>query len=104
MEGTRVYGQSDDNVYAEGDIDGQYSCYGIDENPAMLIASDGTLFMIKYGKADLAIWGITIIKKGTLFDRLEICGNDNADIYSDIIYFKNGLRFIYACSEWEKIQ
>lgn len=104
MEGTRVFGQSDDNVYAEGDIDGQYTEYGLSDNPAMLIASDGTLFTIKYGKADLAIWAINLIKQGSLFDRIEHCGNDDADIYSDIIYFKQGLRFIYACSEWEKIK
>ncbi len=104
MEGTRVFGQSDDNIYSEGEVDGQYTSYALDTDPTMLIASDGTIFTIVYGKGDLGIWAIIVIKKGSLFDKFVICTDEDADIYSDIIYFKKGIKFIYACSEWEKIQ
>ena len=103
---TKIYGQSDDNIYTEGDYSGQYAYYGTDEQEhgILLVINDGTILEIKYGKGDLAIWGIQVIKKGILFDRIEYCDNEDANIYSDIVFLKEGIKFIYACSDWEKIK
>lgn len=30
---------------------------------------------VKYGKADLALWGIQVVRVGDLFDRLETCSD-----------------------------
>ena len=105
VTGTRVFGQSDDNVYLEGEYEGQYSSYktASTKKGILLIFSDGSILQIRYGKAELAIWGINLVRKGSLFDRIDYCNDDDADIYSDIAYFKEGISFVYGCSEWEKI-
>lgn len=104
--GTKVYGQSDDLVEFEGDVYGEVGCYGTDdrEEGVLLICSDGTLLEIKYGKADMAIWGITILNKGNLFTELETCLDENKNPSSDIAHFKEGLKWAYASTEWEKVR
>ena len=103
---TKVYGQSDDNIYLDGEYNGQYTYYGTytAEKGILLIFNDGSILEIKYGKAELGIWGINIIRKGDLFDRIEYCNNEDADISSDIAYFKKGISFVYGCSRWERIR
>ncbi len=103
---SQVYGQSDDNVYIDGDYSGQYSYFSnnYEKKGIMLILSDGTILEIKYGKAGLGIWGILVIKKGVLFDHIDYCIDDDADIYSDIAYFRKGISYVYGCSEWELIK
>ena len=103
---TKVYGASDDLVEVEGDINGEVGCYGTDDNEhgVLIILSDGTLLEVKYGKSDMAIWGITLIKAGDLFDRIEPCSDEDADPYSDIAYFRSGLKWSYAATDWEKVK
>ena len=103
---TRVYGASDDLIEFEGDVRGEVGCYGTDdqEHGVLLICSDGTLLEAKYGKADMAIWGITLIKQGDLFEGLELCNDEDAKTYSDVAHFKPGLKWIYAAKEWEKVK
>ena len=101
---TKVYGASDDLIEFEGDVSGEYSCYGTDEkHGVLLIFSDGTLLEVKYGKSDMGIWGISVIKEGDLFEVVELCEDENANIYSDIAKFNNGLKWAYAANEWEKV-
>lgn len=106
MKQTKIYGQSDDNIYVDGEYSGQYTYFGTldSDKGILLIVSDGTILEIKYGKLDLGIWGINIIKTGNLFDRIDYCTDEDAEIYSDIAHFKEGISFIYACSEWEIIK
>lgn len=103
---TEVYGCSDDLIEFDGDVSGEVGCYGTDEDEhgVLVNCNDGTLFEVKYGKADMGIWGITIINQGTLFDHIEYCNNEDADPYSDVIYFKDGLKWAYASKEWEKVK
>mgnify|MGYP001018339434 FL=1 len=84
----------------------QYSKYGTDdeEKGILLIASDGTLLEIKYGKLDDSIWGIKVLKQGELFDHIDFCNSSEEDIYSDIVYLKTGIKWVYACASWEKIE
>jgi len=101
---TKIYGQSDDNIYFEGDIDGQLDCcYGTDdrEKGILITCSDGTIFEVKYCKNVPGVWGIIVLNKGILFDRIEPCTDPNADIYSDIVYMKDGVKSAYfATRNW----
>jgi len=103
---TKIYGASDDLIEFDGDVEGEIGNYGTDdrEHGELVIFSDGTLLEVKYGKADMAIWGITVIAKGILFDCFEPCSDEDADPYSDVVYFKDGLKWAYGASEWEKVK
>jgi len=105
---TMVYGASDDLIEIEGDVSGEvnYIPDGDDEKKdsgALLVFSDGTILAVKYGKAKGGIWAIETIKKGVLFDRIEECDDENADPYSDQSFFKDGLKWGYAATRWEKV-
>jgi len=104
---TNVYGASDDLVEFDGDVCGEVGCFGTDEpeHPGVLLVfSDGTLAVAKYGKAGMGVWGITLIAKGTLYDNLEVCSADAADEHSDMLIFKDGLRWAYAAKSWERVK
>lgn len=102
----RVYGASDDLIEVEGDIEGEVGCYGTDEqdNGVLLVFSDGTMLEIKYGKSKLAIWEIKLIRKGELFLIIEPCTDEDADIHSDIAKFKDGIKWVYAATEWKAVK
>ncbi len=103
---TKVYGSSDDLIEFDGDIQGEVGKYGTDDDDygVLLICSDGTLLEIKYGKAHLGIWGITIINKGTLFDRIDPCTDEDAEPHSDVALFKDGMKWALAATEWQKVR
>lgn len=104
--GTIVYGCSDDLIEVDGDVRGEISKYGTDddEKGVLLICSDGTLLEVKYGKADMGIWEVKLVKQGTLFEKIEPCMDEDNEPYSDMAYFKTGLKWIYAALNWEKVQ
>ena len=81
---TKIYGCSDDLVEIDGSkYDNEIGCNY--NNPDVRIwFADGTVIHIGYGKEDLAIWCITVEKKGTAKQTLQICEDEDADIYSDI--------------------
>lgn len=103
---TKVYGCSDDLIEFEGDVDGEVGCYGTDDsdNGVLVVFSDGTLIEAKYGKGGKGIWGLTLIEKGKLFDKIDPCTDEDAEIYSDVAYFKDGLKSAYAAKEWERVR
>lgn len=102
---TKIFGVSDDLIEFEGDLDGEVSYYSNkDSKQGLLITiDDGTILEINYGKGGSSIWGIFVIKKGNLFDKLELCDDEDAEIYSDIVFMKDGCKTAYASSEWEKV-
>lgn len=102
---TKIYGASDDLVEFDGDVYGEVDCFGTDsqEHGVMVICSDGTLLEVKYGKADMAVWGVTLINIGNLFERIDPCVDEDATPYSDIVYFKDGLKWAFAATEWQKV-
>lgn len=104
--GTRLYGSSDDLIHFSGDVSGEIECYGTDEREhgVLLLCSDGTLLEAKYRKADLAVWEVKLLNKGRLFEKIEACLDEDADPYSDIAYFSDGLTWIYAATEWERVR
>jgi hypothetical protein len=103
---TKVYGASDDLIEFEGDVVGEVGAYAASEKAGMLLVfDDGTQAVVKYGKpGDLAIWSITLLAKGALFDRIDVCLEETADGYSDVLYFKDGLKSALAARIWEKVQ
>jgi hypothetical protein len=108
--GTRVYGYSDDNVAFEGELDGEFGCYGSgdddnDRSIGILVAfSDGTVLAIKYGKPGLGgVWALTPLVQGALFDRIDICNDEDADPYSDVVHFKPGKLKAWAAGEAERV-
>jgi hypothetical protein len=104
---TKIYGCSDDNIDFEGDIYGEVSCYGTDDQKhgVLVLFSDGTVLEVKYGKNGDSIWEIKVKHKGKLFDRIELCDDSEADIYSDQVFFKDGLKWAYAAKDsWERVQ
>ena len=103
---TKVFGNNDDLIEFEGDVFGEVGCYGTDESESgvLVIFSDGTILEIKYGKLDMGIWGINLFQAGTLFEKIVPCVDDNATPYSDIATFKDGLKWAYAATAWEKVK
>ena len=79
----KVYGASDDLVEIENSKykEDEIGCYDHDVRIRFL---DGTVIRVGYPKEGLAIWWIEIEKKGTAEQKLTICNDEDARIYSDI--------------------
>lgn len=102
---TKIYGSSDDLIEFEGDVRGEVGHYGTDEAEKgdLVVCSDGTLLEVKYGKNDEGIWEIKVLKKGPLFVKIDPCDDSEADPYSDVAHFKDGLKWAYHARDWEKV-
>jgi len=104
---TKVYGHSDDCVEVEGDVDGEvaYPRKTTQTYQGVLLAfSDGTFLEVKYHKAGIAVWGITVVKKGSLFDHIDYCTDEDDVNPSDVAYFKDGLQWAYAAWDWDRVK
>ena len=79
----KVYGASDDLVEIENSQykDEEIGCYDHDVRIRFL---DGTAIRVGYPKEGLDIWWIEIEKQGTAEQKLTICDDEDARIYSDI--------------------
>lgn len=90
---TKVYGASDDLIEVEGDLRGEVSADadGPDDLGVLLAFSDGTVAAVRYGKPGFGgVWAITVLREGEMFARLDICTDEDADPYSDVLHFKPG--------------
>jgi hypothetical protein len=88
---TIVYGYSDDLVEIEGDLDDEIGAYDQD---IVITASDGTVLFVHYGKPDGGIWAIAAFRVGDKFLGIDECHDENADRYSDVARFADGLEWI----------
>lgn len=88
---TTIYGASDDLVELEGDISEEFDCLN---SKARLTFSDGTILEIQYGKQIGSIWAIQVAKEGSHFSHLEICTDEDAEIYSDVAHLKDGVTLV----------
>ncbi len=102
---TKIYGDSDDLIEFEGDFTGEVGCYGTDdrEQGVLVYVSDGTILEVKYGKGGAGIWEVKLLQRGSLFDTIELCTDEEADPYSDVAIFREGVKFAYAATEWERV-
>lgn len=102
---TEIYGASDDLIEFGGDIHGEVShIAGEDDRGTMIICSDNTLLNVKYGKDGRGIWTIILLRKGSLFESIDQCDDEDAERYSDTARFKDGLKWAYAAHEWESVR
>lgn len=112
--GTRIYGASDDLIEFEGDVCGEVGAYGLrparyadDEGKSGLVmCSDGTVLSVVYGDfAHRGIWKLTVLQKGALLDRVDVCDYEDADPYSDVAHFADGLKWAYvAKGSWGRVK
>ena len=79
----KVYGASDDLVEIENSKykEDEIGCY---DHDVRIRFFDGTVIRVGYPKDGLAIWWIEIEKQGTAENKLTICSDEDARIYSDI--------------------
>ena len=79
----RVWGYSDDLCAIDGSKykENEIGCFERDVRIRFL---DGTIIRIGYPKYGAAIWWIEVEHKGTAEQRLSICDDEDADIYSDV--------------------
>ena len=103
---TRVYGASDDLIEFDGDFEGEADCYGTDDSDkgVLVIMSDGTVLEVKYGKGGKGIWAVTLLERGRLFERIDQCTDEDADPYSDVAWFSEGIKGAYAASAWSRVE
>lgn len=94
---TSLYGASDDLIEFDGDFVAEVAAY----NDSLVFMSDGTVMGIKYGKGDLGIWALTLIKRGVLFEEIKHCTDESAAIYSDVAYFSEGITWAYVALKWK---
>lgn len=96
---TEVYGASDDLIEIDGDLEGEHSA-----EEAYLFLSDGTLLHVKYGKENMAVWEIRLIRQGTLFSTINPCFDEDAKRYSDTALFDAGIRWAYAAKDVSQVK
>jgi len=104
---TKIYGTSDDLVEIEGDVRGEVSHYVADgdkEAGVLLVCSDGTVLAVKYGKPIGGIWDIQLIRDGSLFLGIDLCEDEESDPYSDVARFSDGLKWVIAATQWERVR
>ena len=79
----KVYGASDDLVEIENSKykEDEIGCY---DHDVRIRFFDGTVIRVGYPKDGLAIWWVEIEKQGTADQKLTICDDEDARIYSDI--------------------
>ena len=104
---TEIYGASDDLIEFEGDFRGEVGCYGTDEEEhsgVLVVVSDGTVLKVKYCGRVPGVWEVAPLRKGTLFDRIDHCDDEDAKRHSDTAVFRDGVKWAYAAAEWEAVQ
>ena len=100
---TKIYGTSDDLIEFEGDIYDEIGAYEAQDKGILL--SDGTVLECSYSKTpDLGVWGFKLIRAGSLFDRIEECNDEDAEVYSDFppSLHKRALFLSFLPSRWEQ--
>lgn len=79
----RIYGASDDLVEIEGSAykEDEIGCYNRD---VRIWFTDGTVIRIGYCKPGIGVWYIVVEEIGTADNRLLLCNDEDADLYSDV--------------------
>lgn len=88
---TKIYGASDDLVEIEGSKykEDEIGCY---EHDVRIRFIDGTVIRVGYPKDGLAIWWIEVEKQGTAEQKLTICEDEDARIYSDVFEIDSDIK------------
>jgi hypothetical protein len=86
---TKIYGSSDDLVEIDGIHSDEIGCY---EKNVRIVFRDGTKILVGYSKPGLGVWWIKVEKRGTAEQKLTICQDEDAEIYSDIFEIDSTIR------------
>ncbi len=100
---TEVYGYSDDLIEFEGDVSGEVAS-ARDDDPTLIVCSDGTILEARYGKAGLGVWQLTVVRRGELFDRVELGYDEEAARHSDTAHFRDGLTGAWVAREFYPVE
>lgn len=93
MTTVKVYGQSDDLIELDGDLQDEIGCYGADDENGSLVAfSDGTVLRITYGANNEGFWRITRLVVGTA-EYTHTPGQDDVDDYSDVVTLEGDIKW-----------
>jgi len=96
----RVFGQSDDNIYIEGERNCQFSGGG---DPVTMEFSEGTKLSIVYNS--LGFWKIDRIQEGTIkFTIISEAADNYIDDYSDVVELTGSFWWIRVGNQVEYIQ
>ena len=107
---TKIYGASDDLIEFEGDVAGEagYSGHDRDDDKppgCLVVCSDGTVLRVHYGKPmHGGVWLVELVNRGLLFERIDVCVDEDATPYSDVAHFGGGLKWAIKATGWERIQ
>ena len=93
-----IYGASDDLIEIEGDIREEFN-----GDDGLIVCSDGTVLSIHYGKQDLGIWDIQVVREGELFTDIQRCNDEEADRFSDTVTLEEGIEWVYFCTDRTKV-
>ena len=96
---TKIFGASDDLIEFQGDVHGE-----VGASKGLIVCSDGTVLSVTYGKGELAVWQIIYLRAGDLLGEIDQCFDEDADPYSDVVNFKDGLKWAYVATEWQKAE
>lgn len=97
---TEVYGYSDDNIAFQGGFHGEVGCYGNDnERGVLVVLSDGTVLEVQYCGRVPGVWEVKALRQGSLFVRIDLCDDEDANPYSDVAHFNPGIKWAYAATE-----
>ena len=101
---TKIYGASDDLIEAEGDVCGEVGAIAASDldQKTMIFFSDGTVLCARY--EDDGMWRFSIVSTGSLYERTEPKAVEDDEGHSDIVYFKDGLKFAYVGFDCQKVQ
>ena len=94
----KIYGASDDLVeidnssYREQEID----CF---EKNVRIRFEDGTEILIGYHKPGIGVWWIKVLEQGPAEQKLTICEDEDADIYSDIFEIDSEIKKHYVVAK-----
>ena len=80
----KIYGVSDDLIEIDGSVvENEIGC-NFNDAKARIYFGDGTIIRVYYSKPDCAVWGIEVERKGFANQTLQICDDEDADVYSDV--------------------
>lgn len=79
----RIYGASDDLVEIEGSKyqEDEIGCF---DHDVRITFQDGTVILVGYPKPDCGVWWVKKEIQGPAYQKLTVCNDADAEIYSDI--------------------
>lgn len=103
---TVISGRSDDTIVLEGDLHDEVHPSDFDgRTQAVLQFSDGTVLEVFYPKRpSLGVWGISVLRTGTLFHHIDESDDDSGKHYSDVAYFVSGITWCIASTEYKTVR